>query len=280
MTNPALHPHARLLAALYQDLTRIAQFADERIILHPATRDTIRRDPDVIGRDAVLAWETGLIRASGETLRVEVDTITANDHFGTVLGTLVARFGEQPFTGHFCGLWRFEDGKITEHWENLHDPELFASLMAQPRQWPRPSRGESMTPRNRERTGTALALAGITAALPSVWHTAAHATDDTYRCPQARHGQRHVHYHMAREVLITAGSLGAIAAGVLSGPDGERGLWRAMVLGAAGYSAAMWSGRPVTGIWAPNRKALLVHGASTAGLLAGLVLRRPARARR
>ena len=54
---------------------------------------------------------------------------------------------------------------------------------------------------------------------------------------------------MAREVLITVGSLGAVAVGVLSGP--------------------------ATGVWAPHRRAALLHAASTAGLLGGVALLRP-----
>ncbi|QIS14502.1 hypothetical protein [Nocardia arthritidis] len=131
----------------------------------------------------------------------------------------------------------------------------------------------------REGVGVAVTVAGLAAAVPSVWQTVTHITDESYRAPEVRHGAGHVQYHMAREVLITLGSLGVIGVGLLAGPDRGRVLWRAMACGAGGFAAAMWSGGPTTGKWAPNRKALLIHVASTTGLLTGLALLRPARDR-
>lgn len=127
----------------------------------------------------------------------------------------------------------------------------------------------------RERVGVLVTLAGVAAAAPSVWHTVTHVTDETYRAPEVRHGEGHVQYHMAREVLITAGSVAGIVMGVLAGQDRNRTVWRGMAAAAAGFGAAMWSGGPTTGVWAPNRKALLAHLASTTGLAAGVALLRP-----
>ncbi|MFI9275680.1 hypothetical protein ACIGXM_33985 [Kitasatospora sp. NPDC052896] len=127
----------------------------------------------------------------------------------------------------------------------------------------------------RQRAGAVVTLAGVAAVAPSVWQTATHITDETYRAPQVRHGEGHVQYHMAREVLITAGSVGVLVTGVLAGRDRSPAVWRGMVAAAAGIGAAMWSGGPTTGVWAPNRKALLVHLASTTGLGVGVALLRP-----
>lgn len=134
--------------------------------------------------------------------------------------------------------------------------------------------GKLMNP-VRERVGTVVALAGVVAAAPSVWQTATHITDETYRAPEVRHGERHVQYHMAREVLISVGSMAVVVMGVLAGRDRNRTVWRGMAAAAAGFGTAMWSGGPTTGAWAPNRKALASHVASTAGLAAGLILLRP-----
>lgn len=127
----------------------------------------------------------------------------------------------------------------------------------------------------RENIGTVVTAAGIAAAAPSVWQTITHITDESYRAPEVRHGAGHVQYHMAREALITAGAVATIAIGVAAGPGRDRATWRAMAAAAAGFTAAMWSGGPTTGVWAPNRQALAVHVASTAGLAAGVLLLRP-----
>ncbi|AHH95653.1 hypothetical protein GCM10010174_77830 [Kutzneria viridogrisea] len=131
----------------------------------------------------------------------------------------------------------------------------------------------------RERLGAAVTVAGIAAAVPSIQQTVSHITDDTYRAPEVRHGEGHVQYHMAREALITVGSIGAIGVGLLAGPRRGRPLWWAMASAATGFAAAMWSGGPTTGKWAPNRTALLVHLASTTGLAVGIALLRPGRER-
>ncbi|MEU8996210.1 hypothetical protein AB0C95_15620 [Streptomyces caniferus] len=132
----------------------------------------------------------------------------------------------------------------------------------------------------REKLGQVVTVAGMAAALPSVWQTVTHITDDTYRAPEARDGAGHVQYHMAREALITAGSLAAVGIGVAAGPRRGRPMWGAMAAAGAGFAAAMWSGGPTTGVWAPHKKALAVHVASTTGLVAGICLLRPGRGRR
>ncbi|WP_329126752.1 hypothetical protein OG727_01355 [Streptomyces caniferus] len=132
----------------------------------------------------------------------------------------------------------------------------------------------------REKLGQVVTVAGMAAALPSVWQTVTHITDDTYRAPEARDGAGHVQYHMAREALITAGSLAAVGIGVAAGPRRGRPMWGAMAAAGAGFAAAMWSGGPTAGVWAPHKKAFAVHVASTTGLVAGICLLRPGRGRR
>lgn len=124
------HPNVALLTALYRDLTTIAAYTTEDVVLHPAARAADPTVPDVIGRNAVLAWERGLISATNGTLEMDVEHVVANDCFGTVMGTLRAKFGDTSFAQAFCGLWRFRDGKITEHWENIYDPDLLMTLLA------------------------------------------------------------------------------------------------------------------------------------------------------
>ncbi|MBC9715764.1 nuclear transport factor 2 family protein [Streptomyces sp. TRM66268-LWL] len=123
-----MHPNALLLRELYADLARIGEFVHEDVVLHPAIRDVDPTSRDQVGRAAVVEWERELLAATGGTLVMNVQDITANDHFGTVLGRLEGRFGDTPFAQAFCGVWRFEDGKATEHWENIYTPNLLASL--------------------------------------------------------------------------------------------------------------------------------------------------------
>lgn len=124
----AVHPNVETLRAVYQDLTRIGEYLDENAVLHPATRGVDPGAGEVRGAPAVERWEADLVESANGTLVMEVQQITANDHFGTVLGTLRAVFGDQEFSGPFCGVWRFSDGRIVEHWENIYDPQRLAAI--------------------------------------------------------------------------------------------------------------------------------------------------------
>lgn len=101
------------------------QVASADIILHPANRSLAPSIQPIRGIEAVQAYEEGLLAATMGTLEMKVESIAANTYFGAVLGTLRAgREGDQgqAIAMPFCGLFKFEDGKVVEHWENAADP--------------------------------------------------------------------------------------------------------------------------------------------------------------
>jgi ketosteroid isomerase-like protein len=114
------HPNAEKLAAVYADFGLLAEHASDDIVLHAAGSRGILTG-DYFGMDAVLAKEMELFRRSGETLVMTPQHIVADDHFGVVMGQITANRNGRPFEGHFCGLWRFEQGRIVEHWEHCAD---------------------------------------------------------------------------------------------------------------------------------------------------------------
>jgi len=122
------HPHVEMLRAIYADLSLLTELASEDFVLHAAgPRDIMPvgsrgiMTGDYVGKRAVLARETELFRRSGGSLVMTPGDIVANDHFGAVLGRLAANRHGHRFEGDFCGLWRFQDGHIVEHWENAAD---------------------------------------------------------------------------------------------------------------------------------------------------------------
>lgn len=107
-----------MLRWLYADLTRISQVATSNIILH---RVHDHGHP-LHGAAAAQAHEEGLVAAAGGTLVMDVDRVSANKHFGSVMGTLRAQSrhrGVPDLAVPFCGVWRFEKGRLAEHWENV-----------------------------------------------------------------------------------------------------------------------------------------------------------------
>jgi ketosteroid isomerase-like protein len=129
MTGHAEHPNVQLLRTLYDDLTRIAEYAaDDNITYHLADRDLPGSPGTLTGRAALAANERAFVEATGATLAPAIEHITANDYFGTVTGTFHATVDGEPWTMAFCGLWRFRNGRITDHWQNAYQPAHAANL--------------------------------------------------------------------------------------------------------------------------------------------------------
>jgi ketosteroid isomerase-like protein len=125
MTVADEHPNARTLRAIYADLTRLGEYTSEDVVLHPADRGA-----PVVGRERAVAKERDLIRLTGGTLVMDVERIVANDQFGAVLGVLRAHRDGQSLAVPFCGLWRFREGRVTEHWENAYDLSALDAFLA------------------------------------------------------------------------------------------------------------------------------------------------------
>lgn len=64
-------------------------------------------------------------------VRVTHRSSPANDYLGAVSGYLRASLDGQSIAMPFCGLWRFRDGRIIEHWENAYSPTKFAEFLSQ-----------------------------------------------------------------------------------------------------------------------------------------------------
>lgn len=126
MTMTQDHPNAVLLRTLYTDLTRVVDHATDDIIYHLATRDLPDGAPDLHGKQAVLANELQLIEATHGLLVADLEQVIANDYFGVALGTF--RIRDTDLAMPICGLWRFRDGLITDHWQNAYDPSLAQHL--------------------------------------------------------------------------------------------------------------------------------------------------------
>jgi hypothetical protein len=125
----AEHPNVQTLRAVYADLSTIGGYLDDEVVLHAAERSIPGCVPAYYGRQAVQDKECELIAATGGTLVMDVEHIHAGDHFGAVAGFLRARSGAYEIAMPFCGLWRFRDGRIVEHWENAYDVAAFGAFL-------------------------------------------------------------------------------------------------------------------------------------------------------
>jgi SnoaL-like domain len=116
--------HCEILRYIYQDFDRLAGTAAGNIILHTADRELV---PDGVRRGlaSVIEHERGLLAATEGTLVMDVRQVIADDHFGAVMGILRASKPTE-IAMPFCGLWRFADGQLVEHWENAYNPAALA----------------------------------------------------------------------------------------------------------------------------------------------------------
>jgi ketosteroid isomerase-like protein len=124
------HPNAKILEAIYSDLRCIDRYVDDDVVLHPAERSQASDVPPVVGKAAVLAKELALIRVSDDSLVMDVEAIIANDWFGAVTGTLRVAKSGRKIGMPFCGLWRFREGRVVEHWENAYDAGAFGAFLS------------------------------------------------------------------------------------------------------------------------------------------------------
>jgi ketosteroid isomerase-like protein len=122
------HPNVETLRTVYADLTCLGEYVSDDVVLHDAARGGAN-DGRHVGRQAVMAKEYQLIRLTGNTLVMDVQDIIANDHFGAVIGVLRASDNGDTVAMPFCGLWRFRDGLIVEHWENAYDASVLISFL-------------------------------------------------------------------------------------------------------------------------------------------------------
>jgi ketosteroid isomerase-like protein len=124
------HPNVAVLRAIYADLTRISEYLDDDVVLHAAERDIPGAVRSYTGTRAVVEKEIDLVRRTGSTLVMEVDFIAANDYFGAAGGYLRARLDGESIAMPFCGLWRFREGRIVEHWENAYAAAELGEFLA------------------------------------------------------------------------------------------------------------------------------------------------------
>ena len=121
MTTQNAHPNIETLRAIYADLSSIDKYCDDDVVLHTADRGASGRPAQAVGKEGVRTHEVELIRATGNTLVMDVQHIVAKDHFGAVLGILQVDKNGKRLGMPFCGLWRFRNGRVIEHWENAYD---------------------------------------------------------------------------------------------------------------------------------------------------------------
>ncbi|KAI1746474.1 hypothetical protein F4782DRAFT_74718 [Xylaria castorea] len=105
-----------LLCWFYQDIARLSRVASPYMCLRIADKhSTVLR-----GIGKAQGRMEALKEATGGTLFMDVERLSANRRFGVVFGVMRAQSpGQQDLAVRFCGVWRFVDGIVVEHSESL-----------------------------------------------------------------------------------------------------------------------------------------------------------------
>jgi hypothetical protein len=121
----ALHPNALILRAGYDDPSIHATIFADGFVAHTPGQNPIAGDWK--GAAPMAEHLSRIRRLSGDTMKVRPLThiALANDDFGVVFSRATASRGALGLDQYVCGVWRFDHGRIAEHWELVSDPHAW-----------------------------------------------------------------------------------------------------------------------------------------------------------
>lgn len=114
------HPNAALLRRAYTDFDYMFENCSEDIVVHPQGTTGMGKG-DVVGKANFIRRAEEMKRLSGDSLSEPVELVIANDHFGASFARFQVQRGSDELDVPICGIWRFSDGLLVEHWELCAD---------------------------------------------------------------------------------------------------------------------------------------------------------------
>lgn len=124
------HPNAALLRRLYHGDRSVlyANMAPDYVAHVPGSSSVAGDYRGASGHqdhvDRFMSLTYGTIR------KQMLDSFIADDRWGLVPSRLVAERGDQSLDMRGFGLWRFDNGKVAEHWGLVTDQEAFDRFFA------------------------------------------------------------------------------------------------------------------------------------------------------
>lgn len=121
----SFHPNALILRAGYDDPPVHATIFTDTFIAHTPGRNQISGDWQ--GQSRMAEHLARIRKLSSNTMSVTPLThfALANDGFGVVFSRANASRGSKKLDQYVCGVWRFDQGKLAEHWELVSDPQTW-----------------------------------------------------------------------------------------------------------------------------------------------------------
>lgn len=126
------HPNVARISAGYAafangDFTGLDEVFAEDLIWHEPGRNPL--SGDYIGRDATYAHFGKLAEVLQGSLRMEVQSIFADDDHAVALVSSTAAHDGHSLSGYGAHIFRLVDGKVVEFWGAPTDPYAFDELL-------------------------------------------------------------------------------------------------------------------------------------------------------
>lgn len=124
------HPNARLLKRLYEgDRAALYDAMAPDYVAHVPGNSMVAGDYH--GVHGHIDHIERFMTLTGGTMRKQLPGVfLADDHWGLVPSRLLAQRGAATLDLQGFGLWRFEDGRVVEHWGLVSDQAAFDSFFA------------------------------------------------------------------------------------------------------------------------------------------------------
>ena len=110
------------------DMETLRQLWTEDVVWHVGGHN--RLSGDKRGADAILAYFQQLIEATGNTLRVELHDVVANDTHVVSMHTPTAEHGGRRLNAHVVLVTHMCEGKFAEIWDHADNTQALDAFLA------------------------------------------------------------------------------------------------------------------------------------------------------
>lgn len=106
-----------LLKKIYADFEAVPPNLHSEFKLHSPGQSPVAGEFD--GLDGLIAHLSYMQELSGNTMRLEPQSFLADEKWGMVVSRITAERNGRQLDMPGFGLWRFQDGKLIDHWESV-----------------------------------------------------------------------------------------------------------------------------------------------------------------
>ena len=110
------------------DMDTLRQLWTADVVWHVGGHN--RLSGDKRGADAILAYFQQLMEATGNTLRVELHDVVANDTHVVSMHTATAEHGGRRLTAHVVLVTHMREGKFAEIWDHADNTQALDAFLA------------------------------------------------------------------------------------------------------------------------------------------------------